>query len=151
MTITAVAPTQTQTDRQDLNDLLAAIVNAFTSAHPSVVRKYWSEVPASLTGEGPLVYQGEISETIEHDSGTRRTLFRGTIGYVDVLADPQETNARINAWADFMRDWFTANVRTLVRGVLAQTGFTEGELSQGALQFANPTLAFTFTVQEGRD
>lgn len=147
---TITPPTNTQTNRQDLNDLLAALIAAFIAAHPTVTRKFWSEVPASLTGEVPFVYTGPINEQIAHDSGTRGTLFTGELGYVD-RGDPQEVNTRINTFADFMRDWFTANSRALPAGTFEQTAFIDGgELTQGNAVTANPKIAFRFFVQEGR-
>ncbi len=160
MPYTIVTPANLSPSRQALNDAIAAIIAAFIAANPTVVRKYWSEVPASLTGEGPFVYQGPINESITHDQGTRSTLFTGSIGYVDVLVDPQETNTRINAWADFMREWFTANYWVLVQtssgpyyGVLQETALIDGptELVQGNAHMTDARLEFTFNPLEGRD
>ena len=165
MTYPVVTPVNLSPSRQALNDALSAIIAAFITANPTVVRKYWSEVPQSLTGEGPFVYQGPIDETITHDAGTRSTMFRGSIGYVDVLADPQETNTRVNTFADFMREWFTANYTILVNttvngvatpyyGILQQTAFVDGptELVQGAnVRLTDARLEFTFNPLEGRD
>ena len=79
MPYTIVTPANLSPSRQALNDAIAAIIGAFIAANPTVVRKYWSEVPASLTGEGPFVYQGPINEQITHDQGTRSTLFTGSM------------------------------------------------------------------------
>ncbi len=165
MTFPIVTPVNLSPSRQALNDALSALLTAFIAANPTVVRKYWSEVPQSLTGEGPFVYQGPINETIVHDVGTRSTLFTGYIGYVDILADPQETNTRINAFADFMREWFTANYWVLVNttqggnpipyyGILQETALIDGptELVQGAnVRLTDVRLEFTFNPLEGRD
>ena len=165
MVFPVVTPVNLSPSRQALNDALSAIIAAFITANPTVVRKYWSEVPQSLTGEGPFVYQGPINETISHDAGTRSTLFEGHIGYVDILADPQETNTRVNTFADFMREWFTANYVVLVSttvsgvptpyyGILEQTAFVDGptELVQGApVRLTDARVEFRFNPLEGRD
>lgn len=151
MTYTPIPPSATQTDRADINAFLGAILAAFIAANPTVVRKQWSDVPASLTGEGPFVYLGNITEAITHDSGIRRTVFTGTLNYVDVLVDSQQTNARMNAFADFIRDWLTANARILPPGILEQTSATEGEMAQGAVRMAELVVEWTWTVQEGRN
>ena len=165
MVFPVVTPANLSPARQALNDALSAIIAAFITANPTVVRKYWSEVPQSLTGEGPFVYQGPINETISHDAGTRSTLFEGHIGYVDTLADPQETNTRVNTFADFMREWFTANYVILVSttvsgvptpyyGILEQTAFVDGptELVQGApVRLTDARVEFRFNPLEGRD
>lgn len=161
MVYSPVIPTTWNPTRQALNDILTAIIAGFQAAVPGVIRKYWSELPQSLTGEGPFVYQGAINETILHDSGTRQTLYRGSIGFVDVLADPQETNTRENAFADYMREVFTANARISVGatgtgsvdGILQQVGLVDGptELVQGNARLTDMRVDFTFTVLEGRN
>ena len=160
MVFPVVTPANLSPSRQALNDALAAILVAFITANPTVVRKYWSEVPASLNGEAAFVYQGPINETITHDAGTRSTLFRGTLGYVDFLADPEETNTRVNTFADFMREWFTANYHILVNtssgpyyGILQETALTDGptELTQSSTRMTDVLLEFTFNPLEGRD
>lgn len=160
MAYTPVIPTSWDPTRQALNDMLGAILAGFIAAVPGVVRRYWSEVPASLTGEGPFVYQGAIDEQIAHDAGTRQTVYSGSLGYVDVLVDPQETNTRENAFADYMREVFTANARISVGaagtgsvdGILQQTRLVDGptELVQGNARLTDMRLDFTFTVLEGR-
>ena len=161
MTYTVVIPPVQNATRQALNDILAAIIAAFMANTPGVVRKYWSEVPQSLTGEGPFVYQGPINEDLTHDSGIRTTTYRGSLGYVDVLADPQETNTRCNTWADFMREMFTFNARISVGAtgtgsvdaVLRETRLVDGptELVQGNARLTDMLLEFEFNVQEGRN
>ena len=161
MTYTVVIPSQWNPTRQALNDILSAIIAGFQAAVPGVVRRYWSEVPASLTGEGPFVYQGEINEAIVHDQSTRQTVYTGSLGYVDVLADPQETNTRQNTFADYMREVFTANARISVGatgtgsvdGILEQVALVDGptELVQGNARLTDMRLDFRFTVLEGRN
>ena len=161
MAYTVVIPSTWNPTRQALNDILAAILAGFTASVPGVVRKYWSELPASLTGEGPFVYQGAIHEAILHDGGTRQTVYSGSLGYVDVLVDPQETNTRENAFADYMREVFTANARISVGAtgtgsidaILQQTALVDGptELVQGNARLTDMRLDFTFTVLEGRN
>ena len=157
-----VIPTTWNPTRQALNDMLAAIIASFQAAVPGVIRMYWSELPASLTGEGPFVYQGPINENILHDASTRATRYSGYIGYVDIIADPQETNTRCNAFADYMREVFTANARVSlgaagtgsIDAILAQTGITDGpsELSQGTnVRLVDMHMEFEFLVLEGRN
>ena len=162
MPYTVVIPGSWNPSRQALNDILSAMIASFMTAVPGVIRRYWSELPASLTGEGPFVYQGPINENIVHDQGTRQTTYTGYIGYVDVLADPVETNTRCNAFADYMRELFTANARISlgaagtgsVDAILQQTGITDGpsELTQGAnTRLVDMHMEFQFVVLEGRN
>ena len=160
MVFPVVTPANLSPSRQALNDALAAIMAAFITANPTVVRRYWSELPASLNGEASFVYQGPINETITHDGGLRSTLFTGSLGYVDFISDPEETNTRINTFADFMREWFTANYHILVStstgpyyGVLQETALIDGptELVQANTRMTDVRLEFTFNPLEGRD
>ena len=146
-----VIPSSYQTNRQDLDDALQAIIDAYIASNSyAIVRKFFSELPATLAGEGPFVAIGDIIETIRHTEGLRITLFTGSLYYVDWLTDPVEYNTRCNTFADQMRDLFTANPTITNRGLLQQTGFVTGELSQGSLRFGAPQVLFTYNVQEGR-
>jgi len=160
MTYTVTIPSSWNPTRAALNDMLEAIIVGFQTAVPGIVRKYWSEVPASLTAEGPFVYQGPVHEQILHDMGTRQTVYTGTLGYVDVFADPQETNDRQNKFADYMREVFTANARVSVASgtgsidaIFQQVLLIDGptELVQGHARLTDMRVEFTFTVLEGRN
>lgn len=146
-----VIPVTWDPTRQDVNDFLYSIIAAFQSAVPGVVRKQWSEIPQSFTGETPLVYLGALSEEISHDMGLRTTTFIGQIGYVDISPDNQEANTRANSFADYFREVFTANARILPPGIFQQTGLHEQPATQGPLQgFMHLVVDFTYRVQEGR-
>lgn len=152
MTYNPVVPTSRwETDRQDTNDFLSEMIEAFRSTVPGVVRKVWTEVPESSTGEVPLVYLGEITETITHDSGLRGTVYSGVIGYVDVSPSNEQANTRANTFADYMRELFTANARIKPPGILAQTGLREGTWEQGPLRgFMHLLLDWQYVTQQGR-
>lgn len=152
MTFTPIIPSSYQSDREDLNLAIEALIDAFiTSQDHTIGRIFWSELPASLTGEGPMIVLGDITETIRHDISLRTTVWTGAIWYIDWLTDPSETNTRVSIFADHMRDLFTANPTITGRGLLQQVGFQEGELRQGQLVMTAPQLLFTYTVQEGRN
>jgi hypothetical protein len=152
MSFSVIIPSSYQSNRQDLNDALQALIDAFiASTSFAIVRKFWSELPNTLTGEGPFVALGDITETITHDISLRTTVFTGSLWYVDWLTDPVEYNQRVAVFADHMRDLFTANPTITGRGLLQQVGFQEGELRQGTMVFGAPQLLFTYNVQEGRN
>jgi hypothetical protein len=152
MPFTPIIPASYQQDRQDLNEALEALLDAFiASTSFAIIRKFWSELPATLTGDGPFVALGDITEEIRHTEGLRITLYTGSIWYVDWLTDPVEYNQRVAVFADHMRDLFTANPTITGRGLLQQTGFQEGELRQGTMNFGAPQLLFTYNVLEGRN
>lgn len=152
MSFTPIIPSSYQSDRQDLNEAIQALIDAFIQSQSYAIgRIFWSELPASLTGEGPMIVLGDINEAIRHDISLRTTVWTGAIWYIDWLTDPDETNTRVSVFADHMRDLFTANPTITGRGLLQQVGFQEAELRQGELVFTAPQLLFTYTVQEGRN
>lgn len=146
-----VIPASYQSNRQDLNDALAAIIDAFiASENYTVGRKFQSEIPDSFTGEGPLIVLGDITETIQHTMQLRITRFSGDLFYVDWLTDRAEYNTRVNTFADRMRDLFTYNVSTVnADAELRQIGFEEGEFRQGQLVFGAPSVKWEYIIQEG--
>lgn len=162
MTITAVLPSQHQTNRKDVHDLLISMADAWITycranhVAEGAVRAAWHHLPEDLTGEGPFTYIGDISEAVSHDQGLRLTVFTGTVGYVDVLTDPMETDDRVNAFSDYMRDIFTANARTCEVGTGRSSMFQQigardaSDLHEGPAPFAHFVVDWTFTVQEGR-
>jgi len=151
MPYTPVIPASYQTNRQDLNDAIEALIDAFiVSESYAVGRVFVSELPDSITGEGPMIVLGDITETIRHTMQLRITTFNGDLWYLDWWTDRVETNARVNRWADRMRDLFTYNVSLVnANAELRQIGFEEGELRQGNIVVNAPHITFQYVVQEG--
>ena len=148
---TPIIPASYQTNRADLDAALVAMVDAFiASENYECGRKAMSSIPDSFTGEGPLVVVGDITEEITHTNSIRITRFTGTLYYIDWLTDRDEYAARVNRWADKMRDLFTYNVGVVSGyGELRQVGFQEGEFRQGQLVFGAPSIEFWYNIQEG--
>lgn len=153
VTFSPVIPTTWDPTRQIINDFMAQIIAGFQLAVPGVIRKQWSEIPATYAGENPLIYLGDIIETIRHDQGLRWTQFSGVIGYVDRAPDNQEANTRANSFADYMREVFTANARIYSTGIFEETGLQEAPAPPDGPPRAwmHLVLTWTFTLQEGRN
>ena len=149
-----------QTNRQDIHALILAIADSYiayciaNSVVNGIVRAKWHALPETLDGEGPFVYLSEIRERITNSAegyGVRVTEFTGGLGYVDVLSDPMETDDRVNAFSDYMRDYFTANARTLGRGLLTEEDAEDRpDLTQGTTPYAHFMVNWKFAIQEGR-
>lgn len=148
---TPVVPTSFSTERADLYDALGDLIDAFMASVPDVVRKHWTALPRTLAGEKPFLYIGPVDEAIVHDFQTRITTFTGFIGYVDTDVDPQESQARVNAFADYMRDLFTANPRLVDNTELRQTGFTQAYRDEGGAYVTDPHVNFEYVRQVGRE
>jgi hypothetical protein len=152
MTYSPIIPTDYQTDRQDLNDALAAIVDAFIASESyKVGRMFVSEMPDSFTAEGPLIVLGDIDEQVSFTDQSWATLFSGKIIYIDWMTDRVEYNARVNVWADKMRQLLAVNRSTVnPAAILQQTGFNDGiETRQGSIIVGAPEIAFTYHVRRG--
>ena len=154
-----VMPTLSQTDRQDIHSGVLAMLNLFTATYATdprfgvggIQRVNYHALPRLRTGEGPFVYLSDITETVHHDSGTRTTTFKGSFGYVDTLVNPEDTDDRVNAWADFMRDVCTVNARMLPVGIFQEVGLHEAEMPEGGpADLTNVLLEWEFVIQEGR-
>jgi len=152
MSFVPIIPSSYQEDRVELMEAIEALIDAFIASQSYAIgRIFWSELPASLTGEGPMIVLGDINEAIKHDISLRTTVWTGTVTWVDWLSDPGEASLRASVFADHMRDLFTANPTITGRGLLEQVGFLEAELRQGQLVLNAPQVLFTYTVQEGRN
>ena len=77
--VTPVIPTSYQSNRAQLSAALIALMDAYLVSAPTVVRKSWAAMPATLTGEGPFVFVGPVNESIRHSEGLRFTEFSGSV------------------------------------------------------------------------
>lgn len=149
---TPVIPSSYQTNRQDLCDALEALIDAFiVSENYEIGRVFLMDMPDTFTAEGPTIAIGEITESVVHDMQTRTTTFSGSLFWLDVFPSHEEYRARVNTWADHMRDLFTENpsIVNAASGVLEQVAFMEDERQQGAFTIAAPHVDFVFRIQEG--
>lgn len=149
MTFAPVIPTSYQADRETLYAGIEAIVEAFIASESYQCGRTYRSALSTLTGEVPMVVMGDVTEAILHDAQTRRTTFRGDLWYLDWLTAPEEYVARVNRWADRMRDLMTYNAMTLGYGELVQTAFTPGELRQEKVVVGAPYLTYEWRVQGG--
>lgn len=137
------------TDRETLYAGIEALVEAFIASESYAVGRAYRAALETLTGEVPVVVLGDVTETIVHDVQTRRTVFGGTMWYIDWMTSREEYVARVNRWADRIRDLFTYNARLMETGELVQTRFTPGELTQGRVTLGAPSITFEWRVQGG--
>ena len=69
MTFTPIIPSSYQEDRVELIAAIQALIDAFiASQNYTIGRIFWSELPASLTGEGPMTeaLHGILTAVDEH-------------------------------------------------------------------------------------
>lgn len=152
MSFTPILPSSYQSDRQDLCDALEALIDAFIQQQSYTIgRVFLMSMPDNYMAEGPIIAIGDITEQVVHDAQTRTTTFSGSLFYLDTFPDHAEYRARVNAFADKMRDLFTENPRIVNpdAGELYEQGFAEDERTQGPFTFGAPHLDFVYRIQEG--
>lgn len=158
MTPTPVLPSQWQTDAQDVHNAILDILTTFTAAYPGYIRQVRHALPQSITAEGPFLYLGRIREALAYSGGDStigyglvQTRFEGEIGYVDVLVDPEETDARILVVRDALRQLFVVNARVLPAGIFQMTTMDDGpELQAGTnVRLTNVLFGWQFVILRG--
>jgi hypothetical protein len=140
--------------RQALQNGVAAIVQAFATANPTIIRAVKTVRPPSFeTGELPLFYIGDMSETVATSQGVRQRQFDGFSGFlVDHLGgDPYYSNDRMNFAADVLADLFTFNPHAASgRSIFQHTGTRDAEFDTPVPAVGLEFLFTISTVQEGR-
>lgn len=140
--------------RQALQSGLAAVVQAFATANPTIIRAVKTVRPPSFeTGELPLFYIGDMTETIATSQGVRSRKFDGFSGFlVDHLGgDPYYSNDRMNFAADVLADLFTFNVHAASgRSIFQHVGTRDAEFDTPVPAVGLEFLFSESEVLEGR-
>lgn len=140
--------------RQALQSGLASVVQAFATANPTIIRAVKTVRPPSFaTGELPLFYIGDMSETISTSQGVRSRQFDGFSGFLvdDLSGDPFYSNDRMNFAADVLADLFSANVHAASgRSVFTHVGTRDAEFEEGSSHIGLEFLFAPTEVLEGR-
>lgn len=141
--------------RQAIQYGLSAVVQAFATANPTIIRSVRTVRPPSFAGSTslPVFYFGDMNESLTHTSGLRTRTFSGFSCYlVDQLGTIEDSNNRMNFAADVLADLFTLNYHAVSgASILQHTGTNDYEETEGTIRY--PALEFTFAqteVLEGR-
>lgn len=150
MSFSPVIPTEYSTRRADLYEALGVLVDAFIASESyQCGRAFRTTVPDSLTREVPLIVIGDVTEVSQPTIQLRVTTFTVQLYYLDWVTDREEFAARVNRWADRMRDLLRFNARLIPDGVLVHTGFQPGEMQQGKVVLGAPFVTVLYEVQDG--
>jgi hypothetical protein len=140
--------------RQAFQYGLKSVVQAFSAANPTIVRAVKTVRPRSFeTGELPLLYIGDMSESIDTSQGVRTRSFAGfSAFYVDHLgADVDYSNDRMNFAADVLADLFTANYHAGGGySLFTHVGTTDTEFEVPVPAVGLEFLFAATKIQEGR-
>ena len=142
--------------RQAIQYGIAALVQTFATANPTIIRSVRTNRPPSFAGSTslPVFYIGDLNESITHVQGVRTRTFSGFSCYlVDAMGTIEDSNNRMNFAADVLTDLFTLNVHAISgsASILQQTATLDYEVTEGAVLY--PALEFQFAetkLAEGR-
>lgn len=150
MSFVPVIPPDYSSHRADLYEALGALVDAFIASESyQCGRAFRTSVPDTLTAEVPLIVIGDVTEQSQPTIQLRVTTFTVQLYYLDWITARAEFVARVNRWADRMRDLLRFNARLIPDGVLVHTGFQPGEMQQGKVVLGAPYVTILYEVQDG--
>lgn len=138
----------TTTFRADVRTGVATMMQAFISAHPTLLKVHWDEKPSGFTNL-PCSYLSPRPETISHDSGTRERVMSPS---VTVVKDGRQTMASFDALVDLLVDHFTTYPH-IVTGTIWDRMTVEDDREEAGDGSSLPSVRFTFTnlsIREGR-
>ena len=143
--------------RQAVQYGIAAIVTAFATANPTIIRSVRTVRPPSFASSAalPVFFIGDLNESISHANGVRTRTISGFSAYlVDQLGTTTDSNDRMNFAADTLTDLFTLNYHAAGGiSIFQQTGCSDFEYPDPKGGSIFPALEFTFAetkLAEGR-
>jgi hypothetical protein len=86
-------------DRADLMDGVAAMVNAFISANPTLLHRHFDARPPAFE-DIPCSYLDIDPATVHYDSGLRDRVITAALTFVDIIGSNQEASDRMDALVD---------------------------------------------------
>lgn len=141
------------TFRQDAVAGLMTVLNAYKTAHPTLLRGVYSARPGGSAFEKPCAYVGGRDEVVTHDSGIRtRTLTGLQVIVLDTFPDNAQGADRMDVLVDGLLDAFTAAPHALGgNSVASVTSIADTEVQMEAAIYRGVILTFgTAVAQEGR-
>ena len=132
---------------------LMTVLNAYKTAHPTLLRGVYSARPGGAAFEKPCAYVGSRDEQVSHDSGTRtRTLSGLQVVVLDTFPDNAQNADRMDVLVDGLLDAFTAAPHALGgNSVVSVTSIADTEVQMGEAIYRGAVFTFgTAVAQEGR-
>ena len=136
------------TRRADFRIALAAILDDFRAANPSLIRQTYRARPASF--HPPCAYVGVINETISHQFGSQRTRIQtGSLVLIHGLYDNAETADRQDVLADALITYLTdQHARVAGTTLLEATSAEDVELVIKEVPYAATVVVVRHDVVE---
>lgn len=144
------------TFRTDIRAGMVTAVQAFITAHPTLLLAVHKSRPTRFSGDIPFAYIDLLSETATHTAGTRERVLSPS---VVVVSRPLDNDQQVDAWdvlVDLLADHFTDYAQFAPITIWSNWSVTdESEEIQSAdgPTRVYPAVRFTFdsvSVREGR-
>lgn len=140
--------------RQAVQAGVSSVVQAFSAANGTIIRKVVTVRPRSLmASERPVFWIGDLSERVTTSQGVRvRSMDGFSCFLADTLGEQLESNDRMNFVVDALTDLFTDNYHAAGgRSILQHVGTNDIEFDEGGARFVGAEFLFGQTsVAEGR-
>lgn len=122
--------------RSDLVEAHRVILEAQSTATPTLLRKVYTSQPGSFN-ELPLAYVGARNETVTHDAGTRTRTIGIEVHLVDNYSgDNVQGGDRMDDLVDLLVDRYdlTENVQRVGSSIIELTSITDTDLEVRGLE-----------------
>lgn len=95
------------TVRTDLRAALVTMLNAFTAANPTLLKRTFPVRPASTVSDLPFAFIDLGAETTPYDNSIRTRSYAPGFVVVDALSDNAEAVARMDGTIDLLVEYMT--------------------------------------------
>jgi hypothetical protein len=95
------------TFRSDIVSGLVTILEDFTTANPTILRRVFPVRPPNWNTDLPCAFVGDRPESTSHDVQTRTRIISVSVTFVDRITDNTETMTRMDALVDLFADHLT--------------------------------------------
>ena len=141
------------TARADAVAGIKAVLAAYKTAHPTLLRGVGTARPSGSAFEKPYAYIGDRVEVVKQDSGIRTRTLTPTIVLLDTYPSAEETLDRMDVLVDGISDALTAAPHMAGGNTVHEGGWTvrSGDETFGEAIYRSETFTLdAITFQEGR-
>ncbi len=143
------------TFRTDIRAGMVTVVQAFITAHPTLLAAVHTSRPTRFSGAMPFAYIDLLTETASHTAGTRERVLAPSVVVVGRPLDNETATAAWDILVDLLADHFTDNPQFTANTIWDTWTLTEEseEIQSGDGVRTVPAVRFTFntvSIREGR-
>lgn len=140
------------TARRDFKDRIVTVLEAFSTANPSYLRRVYRARPAG-SPDVPYAYIDLVTETIPYTQGTKTRTFEGlSFVIVDKISDNAETALRMDITVDALVTWLSTRPQLDgTTGIWSTLQIADEDAPFGDYDYFGVRFRFPdISIQEGR-